>query len=431
MSFDYRILKEIISDDLGYYLYMDYGSIEDVQRPYRAINEIVTPIVGVFRLNSITLTALQSPYIAVCTAMIDIPAPTEKAEEVRDALNNLAAKKNATTDKVTIGDTAYTIGYGIEAAEIGTRRRDISLYNGEVIPVTQTITYTITEAGVLSADMYLRIDGLDVPILTMVESRTAANETTTNSRAVGNVSVSQELYGVSFTTPYVDNSLGELLAEVTRHGNGNLAHAVEVGRDGGRSSVYLMTFGSISATTQQPNNVGYTVSMAEVAPQAAQYNGLWKTTTLSGTLGSYAVNDGAAIFWGDGTGDKLNGRVVHTYTDGLASHTARVLAYGDTSQWGAIRVGSKLNGVRVKSASGNLSSSDLSGELITMDSGDMLTISNGRLAMTVDGNEYYTLINAINSPFTTLLRGSVSAINTDLLVYDRWAVAADEEDDNG
>jgi hypothetical protein len=66
-----------------------------------------------------------------------------------------------------------------------------------------------------------------------------------------------------------------------------------------------------------------------------------------------------------------------------------------------------------------------------MDSGDSLGIVDSRLTMTVEGREYkvdrvstdgnYTL----SAPFVSLLRGSVTAINTDLLIYDRWAVGSE------
>ena len=51
--------------------------------------------------------------------------------------------------------------------------------------------------------------------------------------------------------------------------------------------------------------------------------------------------------------------------------------------------------------------------------------------MTVDGHKYtmdrvstdgnYTL----SKPFVSLMRGSVTAINTDLLTYDRWSVGSE------
>jgi hypothetical protein len=54
--------------------------------------------------------------------------------------------------------------------------------------------------------------------------------------------------------------------------------------------------------------------------------------------------------------------------------------------------------------------------------------------MTVDGKKYYvdsseivgpSVIYALKNQFTSLLRGKVTAINTDLLLYDRWSVGSE------
>ena len=163
-NFNYDVLRQKLAEQLGYTLFLDYGTVEDYNDiPHRVCNTIVTPVVGVFRLNPIPLTALKYPYIAITTATIDIPAPTEMAEDVRDALNDLAATFNATAEKIAQDDTTYTVVYGFETPVVGDKRRDVSLYAGEIIPVTQVVTFTIVEAGVSCFDVGLRIDGLDVP----------------------------------------------------------------------------------------------------------------------------------------------------------------------------------------------------------------------------------------------------------------------------
>lgn len=428
-SFDYTAIAQIISDELGYHLFVDYGTIEAKDAPYRKINKIITPIMGVFRINPAKLTAMPYPYIGVGSATIDIPAHTDMAEDVRTALYELAGRLHSTAWKIKQGDTTYSVVYTFETPIVGTRRRDVPAYAGEVIPVTQVMTITVVEAGVSAFDVAVKINGLDVPLLNMMETRTAASETTPNANAKGEVTISQELYGVTLTTAAVENTLGDLLGEIVSDGNGNRAHAVEVIR-AGVSKVYMMNVGTAGATVQPPNNVGYNLSLAESSAQSAQFCGLWKAATVTGAYVTRNLSDGV-FFWGDGTGDRVKGYATHTYLDGRETHTIYYMTYGDTSRWGKISKGDTLRGKRIAPSVDVVYTNSLPVSVITMDSGDSLGIIGGRLTMTVDGHKYtvdrvstdgnYTL----SAPFVSLLRGSVTAINTDLLVYDRWSVGSE------
>jgi hypothetical protein len=428
-SFDYTAIAQIISDELGYHLFVDYGTIEAKDAPYRKINEIITPVQGVFRINPAKLTALPYPYIGMCSSTIDIPAPTDMAEDVRTALYDLAGRLHSTAWKIKQGDTTYSVVYTFETPIVGTRRRDVPAYAGEVVPITQVMTITVVEAGVSAFDVAVKINGLDVPLLNMMETRTAASETTPNANAKGEVTISQELYGVTLTTAAVENTLGDLLGEIVSEGNGNRAHAVEIIR-AGVSKVYMMTVGTAGATVQPPNNVGYNLSLAEASAQSARFCGLWKAATVTGAYVTRNLSDGV-IFWGDGTGDRVKGYATHTYLDGRETHTIYYMTYGDTSRWGKISKGDNLRGKRISPSSGVVYTNSLPASVITMDSGDSLKIVGGRLTMTVDWREYkvdrlstdgnYTL----PAPFVSLLRGSVTAINTDLLVYDRWSAGSE------
>jgi hypothetical protein len=291
------------------------------------------------------------------------------------------------------------------------------------------MTITVVEAGVSAFDVAVKIDGIDVPLLNMMETRTAASETTPNANAKGEVTISQELYGVTLTTAAVENTIGDLLGEIVSNGNGNRAHAVEVIR-AGVSKVYMMTVGTAGATVQPPNNVGYNLSLAEASAQSARFCGLWKAAKVTGAYITRNISDGV-IFWGDGTGDRVRGSASHTYLDGRESHTIHYMTYGDTSRWGEIKKGDTLRGKRIAPSVDVVYTNSLPVSVITMDSGDSIGIVDGRLRMTVDGREYsvdryntdgnYTL----SAPFVSLLRGSVTAVNTDLLVYDRWAAGSE------
>lgn len=427
-EFDYRVLKDRLSKELGYHLFLDYGTIDDTHHPYRVINELVTPIVGVFRLNPVQLTALKAPYIGVATAVIDIPAPSEKAEEVRDTLNSLAERKNATTEKITQGETKFTAAYSFETAVVGDKRRDVSMYNGEIIPVTQVVSFTIIEAGVTAIDVIMRIDGMTVPILNLEETRNSVSETVPDNMAHGKSTINQDMYGVTFTTPYVDNSLGELLSSIVGDGGGNNAHAVEIEKNG-LSRAYIMAFGTAANSIQPPLNVGFSMSMSELDMDAARFSNIWHTTTLTGSVVSFASTN-AVIFWGDGTSDRVKGRVYHVYTDGMDSHTARYINYGDTERYASITVGRSLYKKTIKPQNDSMIYvSSLPEEVITMTSGDSLKVVNGRLCMIVGAATYQIdkLDATLNTYYfdgsiVTLLRGTVSAVGADVFTYDRWAV---------
>lgn len=429
-SFDYTKIAQIISEELGYHLFVDYGTLEATDAPYRRINQIVTPIVGVFRINPAKITSLPYPYIGVCSATIDIPAPSEQIEEVRAALNDMAGRLHSTAWKIEQGDTRYSVVYTFESPVVGTRRRDVPAYGGEVIPVTQVMNITVVEAGISAFDVSVKIDGIDVPLLNMMETRTAASETTPNANAKGEVTISQELYGITLTTAAVENTLGDLLGEIVSEGNGNCAHAVEVIR-AGVSKVYMMVVGTAGATVQPPNNVGYNVSLAEVSAQSAMFNDLWERYEEDGMIVKRYVRDGV-IFWGDGHGERASGTVSHTYVDGRMSHTVFVMRYDqDVSRWGNIKVGAILYGKIIKTVSPLLQTVGLPEHCIVTDYGDILGTYEGRLKMTVGFDRYEVddadtiLVTAISRPFLSLMRGKVTSVSneiSDKFLYDRWSV---------
>ena len=49
--FDFRYLMDDMAEKTGYKLFLDYGGVGDDDHPFRAVNEIITPVVGVFRLS--------------------------------------------------------------------------------------------------------------------------------------------------------------------------------------------------------------------------------------------------------------------------------------------------------------------------------------------------------------------------------------------
>lgn len=430
-NFDFDLLRLDMQDKTGYKFRLDYGEIGD-DAPYREMNTIVTPIVGVFRLTPVPLTALTTPYIAVVTATVDIPAPTEMAEEIRAKLNEVAGLYNATTTEIVHEDTPYTVVYGFETCVLGDKRRDVSLYGGEIIPVNQTITYTIIEQGITALDVSIKIDGLPVPFLRLDETRIATSETAPNADGHGEIAITQDMYGLTVETPLVKNPLGDLLCEILSHGGGNVAHAVELTRNG-QTQAYIMGVGTASSAMNPPANVGVTLSLAELSPQAAKFNDLWTVETVNKPVVSKKMESPGVVVWGDGTASAGDGYLVHVYTDGRTSHEVYVLVYGDVQQYGPITAGVSLFRKKIRPKNGQkINSSAFPVTVVEMDSDDKIYLGGtNRLTMKVLDSivpidhaidEGLPAASWIDSPVTSLLRGVVETVNTDLLEYDRWAV---------
>lgn len=425
--FNFNLLMADMASKTGYKLYRDFGEITDDDIPYRRVNTIVTPVVGIFRLNPVPLTALTTPYIAVVSASIEIPAPTEKAEEVRDKLNEVAGLYNATTNRMDTEDSSYTVVYSFETCVVGDKRRDVGIYNGEIVEISQSVTFTIIECGITALDTELKINGLSVPFLRLEETRVSTSETTPNPEGHGEMAVTQEMYGITFDTPLIDNRLGEMLLDAVNNGAGNKAYAVEIIRNG-KSSVYLMGIGTAAASANPPANIGVTISMAEINPMAARYSDAWAKETVSGSTAWNGVEKTTPRFvaWGDGSADTSEVGVAHVYTDGVATHEVRVLNY-DEPRYGTITVGTSLLGKTICPKGDTEQVSDFPDTVLAMDSGDRIYVDNNRLWVALGTDIIYAISDAslgvFNKPVTALLRGKVSSVNTDRILYDRWAVS--------
>lgn len=425
--FDYTLLTADMAAKTGYKLYSDFGEISPDDMPRRRLNEIVTPVVGVFRLNPVPLTALATPYIAVVSGTIEIPAISEMAEDVRKHLNEVAADFNAKAERKTQGDTTFTVVYSFETCSVDDKRRDVGLYNGEIIVISQAVTFTIVERGITALDTELRINGLPVPFLRFDESRVSTSETTPNTEGHGEVSVTQEMYGITFDTPLMDNSLGEMLLDIVNNGAGNKAFAVEVIRNG-KSSAYLMAVGTAATSANPPANIGVSVSMAEINPMAARYSDAWAKETVSGSTAWNGVDEATPRFvaWGDGSADTSEVGVAHVYTDEVETHEVHVLNYNEP-RYGEITKGTTLLGKTIRPKGDTEQVSDFPDTVLAMDSGDRIYVDNGRLWVALGSDIIYAISDAslgvFNKPVTALLRGKVASVNTDRILYDRWAVS--------
>lgn len=432
--FDFSLLKNLVDSRIPYTLFEDEKTLEDSMRPYRVGNEIVTPIFGIFRQNPSTLTAFQSPLIAVVSAIVEIASPSEVLQDVKKTMNDFVQEVNSTAQKVDSEHNTYNVIMQAETCSVGQKRRDVGWYNGEIFPVSTVVTFTIVERGVSAFDTQLYIDGMAVPFTNLVKTRTASSEVAPDNYAVGKVSVTQEVFGVTVETPHLDNDLGDLLSLALTKGNGNTAHAVELVTDG-KSEIYLMGFGTVTETAQPPLNTGFSLSMAELDDVACRFNDLWQSQEVTGDSALWEYS-GYIVSWGDGTADKVNGVNIHIYTDGLTSHTIRYLNCKEVSRFGKINNGVSLFGKKIKVNDGYVLTSEINanGWLIHTKQGDILSVVNGRLCMTIAGSVIPVDLSDpdieggayVVTEFVSLLRGEIDAVGNefiDIAKYDRWAVS--------
>ena len=441
--FDFSLLKNLVDSRIPYTLFEDEKTLEDSMRPYRVGNEIVTPIFGIFRQNPSTLTAFQSPLIAVVSAIVEIASPSEALQEVKQTMNAFVQTVNSTARKLESDGEVYNVIIQAETCSVGQKRRDVGWYNGEIFPVSTVVTFTIYERGVASNydGLKMHIDGNLVPALQFNETRTASSEVYPDENAHGKVLVTQDTYGVTVSSPYINDTLGELVSDAVSHGSTNKAHAVDIEKNG-VVNAYLMCVGTASTTAQPPLNIGFNLSLAELSPEVANFSDIWKSTIVDGEVASILeiLPERCFVCWGDGDCDAFYNQTptVHVYTDGASRHTVRFLDFDDNQKFGELKIGKTIFGKEIRISDGEyLNVASLPRQtLIETDSGDKLGIVNSRLCMTIAGVfvpvDFSDAVieggaNVVSS-FTSAMRGKVVFVHSELkrfFVYDRWTMGKD------
>lgn len=338
-------LRKRYAGAVGYEVFLEEGEAIDF---YRQGNHIEKPIFGIFSANPVSMTAIRAPFIGVLTVDVTMLAPPDRWEEVSKKMNMVATVLNGTSftvkhvaDKEEQYDTTYTVSYNCQTAAVGDRILDAAIGCGEVFPITQSITYVIVENGVSAYDARLWIDGLEVSVLTLVENKIHTTSVYPSYIGDGCTASEMESYGIDFTTPYTNGEASNLFRSALNERSGNNAHCVVIEK-AGKKSCRLMQFASVSNSISPPQNIGFNVSMTEIASAAADFNGHWLLKNTSGEIASLYLAEmqedgnvrGVTVFWGDGTSedfDEMNRSVYHVFTDGLESHQVIVFKkYEDT-----------------------------------------------------------------------------------------------------
>lgn len=414
-------LRKLYEAETGFKLFRDYGELTESDYARRERNEIVRPVVGLFKVMPAQLTPVQGAFIGTVSAEVEILSRPDDASlaAVRDKLNETAERLNGTTG--TVGGYTYTCS--IETCTVGAEVRDN--YMDCVVPVYQSITYSIVEGGVSSYSVKVTVDGFPVPALSVVQTRTAASSVYTGADMVGRVGVQSESFGLDITVPWLTGGIVDVLRRECTRGAKNKAHAVAVDNNG-ETAACLMVCGHIVTTAQPPMNVGVTLSMVEASPDAVTVPAWWQSFTADEeVVTANTESKTATVLWGDGSGEVVSGYTWHRYTDGEAKHTGLVVWHTDSPDFQPVTVGAELGtrlrfskAVKVSSLTGNDLTKTESGELLV--SGSRLFMTNGVKTVPVDkyDTESGEYVTTPGKAFPNIMTGKVLQAGT-LLEYDR------------
>jgi hypothetical protein len=315
---NFDILKEEYAELTGIEMFNEEGELQDF---YREVNKIEKPICGIWHANPMPLTAVRKPFCGIATVDITVVSHPEVWETTRDTMNTVASALNGTSREITVDGTVYSISYNCQTCGIGNRILDANIGHGAVFEIRQQISYIIIESGVSAYDTFLYIDGLQIPFLSLVENKIHTTSNIASDNGVMLTASEAEAYGIDFVIPYMKDDAGSLVRDVIDRATGNEAHCVVLDIAGVKHC-HIMQFTHVSANVQPPQNIGMNVSMTELDPTAAKYNGMWEKETATGKFATVLLEgrtnaDAFVIFWGDGSSEYCeNGDMpYHVYED--------------------------------------------------------------------------------------------------------------------
>lgn len=339
---DFEKLREAYQEATGYTIFMEEGELLDF---YRQKNDIVMPICGTFKVNPVSLTAIQEPFIGIVTANVTLLAPPTEWETVRDKVNDVALVLNGTSERLEgTGGETYSVAYNCETCSVGDRILDVAVGVGEVFPITQVISYVIVEEGVSAYDARLWIDGHEVPILSLVENKVVASSVYADSRGTAGMAAETETYGIDFTTLYTTRSVSDMFRDAINGKALGIPHCVEIEKNG-KKTAKIMQFGNVSDSISPPQNIGFNVSLVEVHPKSVDFNGYWGEVDTTKSFATFSPSRiivaepnivRLVFFWGDGESTEWmpggDHHVTHLYRDGAKKHTIRAFKMYDSDK---------------------------------------------------------------------------------------------------
>ena len=331
---DFELFQKEYAAETGITLFNEDGDVKDF---YRKVNEINKPVCGRWHINPIPLTAVKRPFCGIATVDITVLSHPDTWEDTQKAMNDFATVFNGTSKEVDDHGTIYSVSYNCQTCNVVGRILDANIGHGEVFELHQEISYIVIESGVSAYDTFLYIDGIQVPFLSLVESKVHTTTMAPNEYGAVMTTSDQEAYGIDFIVPYMRDDSGDFLfTDLLSRSTGNEAHCVVIER-GGKKVCRIMQFTQAISNVQPPQNVGLNLSMTEVNSIVAKFNGMWTRYTTNKNIARVFVSDmlqkdfarRCTIFWGDGsfddyTSEQRQPSVWHIYTDNRPTHTIHV-----------------------------------------------------------------------------------------------------------
>lgn len=309
--------KKAYADAIGITLFDEEGELLDF---YRDNNTVKMPVGGVWHLNPIPLTAVNKPFCGIATVDITVLSHPTIWENTRDKMDEFASIINGTSQQwKDKNEFPYSVSFNAQTCSIGNRILDVGIGFGEVYEIRQQISFIIIESGVSAYDTVLTIDGLQIPFLSLVENKIHTTSNIASDNGVMLTASEAEAYGIDFVIPYMKDDAGSLVRDVIDRATGNEAHCVVLDIAGVKHC-HIMQFTHVSANVQPPQNIGMNVSMTELDPTAAKYNGMWEVIENDkklATLNTSGYKTPFVVFWGDGCTEYFNDSATpyHIYND--------------------------------------------------------------------------------------------------------------------
>lgn len=316
---DFEILRKKYEDLIGYPLFKDFG---DLPKAERVGNSVVFPVCGLYRMNPMVLTAIPDPFIGTVSAEVQIFSVPERLDEVVGTLNKKAAEVNGTAFYVEQDGKRYAVTYACQTATVGDKI-DLAAMHGQGFIVRQVVSYTIIEGGLPSSDVKIRINGYNVPLINMIETKIHTPTIVPDEHGQAVTASEMSAFGIDLNTPTLtDHFCGDLFGAHMLTHESNRALCVEIER-GGVSEFRIMILTKVMESVAAPQNAGMSVSLADAHETAADFDGYWITEETRARIAeARSIPGDHVVFWGDGTADK-NPKSVHFYTDGNPVHEIR------------------------------------------------------------------------------------------------------------
>lgn len=321
---DFEILRKKYQDLIGYALFKDYG---DLPKAERVGNSVVFPVCGLFRMNPMVITAIPEPFIGTASAEIQLFTVPERLEEVVGTLNKKAAEVNGTAFYVEEDGKRYAVTYACQTASVGDKI-DLAAMHGAGFIVRQVITYSIIEGGLPSSDVRLKINGHNVPLINLTETKVHTPIVFPDEHAQAVTASEMGAFGIDFNTPTLTGTeVGQMFADHMLTADSNRAVCVELQR-GEKTDLRIMAITKVAESAAAPQNAGMGVSLADISDIAATFDGFWiYEETEAPVVEARRFQGESVVFWGDGTAEK-NPKGFHFYADKKTSHEIRYFLYG-------------------------------------------------------------------------------------------------------